>query len=424
MINRSVPPAIKPVDDIDFYTPHIHELTNGLELYTINMGEQDITRIDIMFASGKWDQPKNLCASLTNLLLKEGTPNYSSRQIAEHMDFYGAWIQNSVSRHNSYFTLYALNKHLDKLLPMLEEIIKAPTFPEEIFNTQLARRRQQFKIDQQKVDALAISGSMKQLFGENHPYGKQLSETDFDTITASDLKEFHKNHYHSDNCKIVITGKISDKHIPLFNTCFGSKQWGNSVILPEIKAQISPGPKFEKIIKEDSAQSAVRISARTINRDNADFNNLRILNTILGGYFGSRLMLSIREEKGYTYGIGSSISAQKQGSYLTIGTQTATQNVEALTEAVFEEIKQLKNKLISTDELNRVKSYMLGDFTRSFDGPFATADAQISLLANELPETYFKNQIESIHRITPDILLNIANKYLIDEDFHITVAGQ
>jgi len=424
MINRFEAPTIKPVNDIDFITPQIHTFQNGLELYAINMGEQDITRIDIMFASGKWEQQKNLCASLTNLLLKEGTSSYSSLQIAENMDYYGAWLQNSVTRHNSYITLYALNKHLEKLLPLLEEIVRQPTFPQEIFDTQLSRRRQQFKIDQQKVDALAVACSMKQLFGEDHPYGKQLTDADFDSITGYDLNEYHKMHYHSDNCKIVITGKINDRHISLFDNCFGAGKWGDGIVAQEVNAVINPGLKFEKIVKEDSAQSAIRISTHTINRDNPDFNNLRILNTILGGYFGSRLMLSIREEKGYTYGIGSSISAQKQGSYLSIGTQTATKYVNALIEAVFKEIKLLKEELIPEDELNRVKSYMLGDFARSFDGPFATADAQISLLANSLPQTYFRNQLESIHRITPETLLDLANKYLIEDKFHVTVAGQ
>lgn len=425
LLDRTKAPVLLEVEDFDIPVPQKTILPNGINLFCINMGNSDVMRIDLIFPSGKWDQNKTLIATFTNLLMKEGTKQLSSQKIAELLDYYGAWLQTSVTQHNSYIALYILNKHLESLLPILDAIVKEPIFPESEFETIVNRHRQQHIINREKVDHLCLEASVEQLYGKNHPYGKHVEEADFNNITTDDLKAFHHQHYRSENCMIMLTGKVTPEHQQLVTNFFGNQPWGENKVQPIKEYEIARAKDIRiHIPKPDAIQSAIRISAPTIARNHPDFNALRVLNTVFGGYFGSRLMTSIREEKGYTYGIGSSISSQQKGSTLTISTQTGSEYVEPLIEAVFEEMEKLKSKPIDSDELECVRSYLLGDFTRSFDGPFAIADAHISLLANQLDVSYYQNQMKAIRTINATTIHQMAQKYFDRNSFYIAIAGK
>ena len=147
-----------------------------------------------------------------------------------------------------------------------------------------------------------------------------------------------------------------------------------------------------------------------IGRENPDFFALKLLCTILGGYFGSRLMSNIREEKGYTYGISSSIAAMRYGSYLTISTQTGTEFTRPLIDEVFAEIDRLRNEPVPTDEFITVQNYLRGDMARTLDSPFSIADYYLSLKSNDLPVEYFAQQDEAIRQLSPGDLLSAAQK--------------
>lgn len=425
MLDRTVAPEISPIGQFDIPLPQHTLLPNKIDLYTINLGNTDVMRIDFIFPSGKWHQEKMLTATFTNQLLKEGTANLSSKEIAEKLDYHGAWLQNSVTQHNSYITVYLLNKHLPALLPIIEEIVKAPTFPEDEFNTILNRHKEQHRINREKVDHLCLEASVAQLFGKNHPYGKHASLEDFENLTRADVANYYRQHYHSGNCRMMLTGKISDTNKDLITKQFGSNDWGNVSKKVEFEyPTLLSEQKIAKIDKPDAMQSAIRFAMPCISREHPDFHGLRVLNTVFGGYFGSRLMANIREEKGYTYGIGSSVATQLKGSYLSISTQTGSEYVEPLIEAVFEEMQKLKDKEIEAEELTCVRNYLLGDFTRSFDGPFAIADAHISLLANNLSPEYYQKQINTIREIDAATLRQLALKYLNRDQFYLAIAGK
>jgi len=425
MLDRTIQPAIKNIASFAVPQPNITVLPNGIELYTIDMGEQEVVRIDLMFSSGKWDQDKNLTAVMTNMMLKEGAGELSSSKIAELLDYYGSWMQSSVTQHNSYLTLYALNKHFASLLPIIELIIKAPQFPAEEFKTLMERQKRQYLVDCEKVENLATFSALEQLFGASHPYGKRAALGDFDALTLDDLRGYHSSHYHSGNCRIFLTGKLNNEHLEMVGQLFGQASWGFISRQTEKCFESSASSdRFRKTEKSEAVQSAVRISRLSIDRKHPDFNGLRVLNTILGGYFGSRLMASIREEKGYTYGIGSSMVTQQKAGYITIATQTGVEYVEPLINAVFEEMDKLKAEEIAPDEMERVRGYLLGEFARSFDGPFSIADAHISILANQLGFDYYDNQLKVIQSIDPAALLQLARKYLNREDYYISVAGK
>jgi Predicted Zn-dependent peptidases len=223
----------------------------------------------------------------------------------------------------------------------------------------------------------------------------------------------------------MLTGRVTREILNQVMTSFGNEPWGGDEGFhsPLFEAQpMAPGRYH--VLKSDAMQSAVRFGLPIVDRSHPDYAKLRVLNTLLGGYFGSRLMTNIREEKGYTYGIGSSITTLKHSSYLSIATQTATKYTEPLIKEVFYEIDRLKKELVEDDELDMMRGYLMGEMARLFDGLFSIADAHQSLIVNHMTTEYFFRMIDAIQTVTAEELQDLARKYLIEENFYIVVAGQ
>lgn len=423
-LNRNIPPLIKNIDSIHITEPKVITAKNGVKFNILNIVNQDMIRIDLMFHSGKWEQNKLLTAMFANLLLKEGSLNYKSTEITEALDFCGASIQCSATFHNSYVTLYTLNKHLKYLLPILEDIIKNPTYPELEFEVIKDKRKQSFIIDDNKVDVISYNKYIELLFGKDYPYGTHATLEDFDNVTIKDLKDFHSKYYNSDNCSVILTGKLTDEAISDIEQYFGDVKWGNNYNVQEIHYDINPADFGRYFVeKKDALQSSVRVGTKTIDRMHEDYPYLRIVNTILGGYFGSRLMSNIREDKGYTYGIGSNITTLKNASFLSISTQTGNEYTESVIKEIYYEIERLKTEIVPDDEIEMVKGYLMGEMLRLFDGPFSIADAHQALIANNMSVDYYYNMIEAIKDIDAKKIHEISNKYFDTTKFYTVVCG-
>lgn len=424
-INRKQQPEFKNIENINIPVPEKINLDNGIETYIINAGTQEIIKIDIIFNAGSWYQEKPLIATIVNEMLIEGTKSMTSQQIAEKLDYYGAFIHPNPTKDFGNITLYTLKKYLPETIKILNDIIKHPIFPENELKTFLSKRKQQFQIELEKVTNIARREFNEQLFGENHPYGKKTKLEDYDLVNREDVIQFHKRLYHSGNCKIILSGKIDDSDIKLLNQNLGSKDWSIKTEAKSLNFDITHQPKMESFVeKENVTQSAIRLGKIIINKDHPDYHKLDIVNTILGGYFGSRLMKTIREEKGYTYGISSVLVSLKHAGYLVILSEVGANVAKNAISDVITEIKKLRLEKVSQKELDLVKNYMLGDLLRSFDGPFEISASFINIIDLGLDTNYYDKAIEAIRTITPDEIILIANKYLHEETLIKTIAGK
>jgi len=425
ILNRKIQPAYQDIKKINIINPTKIKLENNVVAHFIDAGTQEIVKIDIIFEAGSWLQPKPPIASATNEMLMEGTSNFSSQQIAEKLDYYGAFIQPQPTKDFASLSLFTLKKYLPETIKILEDIIKSPSFPQHELTNYVNKKKQQFIIEMEKVSTIARRAFNEQLFGTNHPYGKNVQLEDYDSLTREALFDFHKKHYIPQNAKIIVTGKIDDSVVQMIDQHFGNKNWETN---QEIKnsQNNSPHPLIkEKIIqKKNAKQSAVRIGIRMPTQPHPDFIKLTILNTILGGYFGSRLMKNIREEKGYTYGIGSALISLKNTGLLIIVSEVGANYAKETLAEIFKEINRLKEEKISNEELILVKNYMMGDFLRSFDGPFALSESYRSIIDFDLTPGYFNRAIEAIKTITPEEILQLTNQYLVEENFVTTIAGK
>jgi predicted Zn-dependent peptidase len=423
-INRKIQPAINLLDKFDFHQPLVSKLDNKIPVYQLITGTQDITKIEFVFKAGSWFEDKVLVSKFTNKLLKEGTKSFTATTIHETIDYYGAHLETSSDKDMAYVALYSLNKHIDKLLPILEEVIFHPVFPENELLTRIQNKKQEYLINIQKVKYTARWKFNELIFGKSHPYGRFFDAGDFDNLKSLDLMNFHKCHYSAGNCFIIAAGKISDNLLTLLNKHFGKYNDRMSLLnnrsfnIERIKDH------KEHIIRDTAIQSAIRIGKVMINKGHPDYLKLKVLNTILGGYFGSRLMTNIREDKGYTYGIGSSIASLQNSGFFFISSEVGSDVTDDAIGEVYHEIGVLQEKKVPEKELNLVRNYMLGSFLRSLDGPFALSESYKNLIEYGLDSNYFRNYIETIKIITPEDIRVMAQTYFKKETLYELKVGK
>ena len=428
-LDRKIAPAFKTIEKIEMIKASEMRLRNNIPVYSINAGTQELIKIEFIFSAGMYQQKIPLQAATVNAMLEEGTSKLNASQIADKVDYYGAFLETSLTQDTASIVLYTLNKHLKSTLPIIEQIIKDSVFPQDELNTHIGNKMQTFFVNNQKVANVARKRFSELLFGEKHPYGINVKEKDFSFINRTHLIDFYSSFYCSNNCKIVLAGKVEEDMLVLLDNYFGGDDWNNAspsdsftsnrtVIEPnEIKGS-------ELILKKDAVQSAIRIGKVLFNKKHPDFQSLQILNTLFGGYFGSRLMSNIREDKGYTYGIGSGIVSLQNSGYFFISTEVGVDVCKDALNEIYFEMNRLREELVSENELQLVKNYLLGTFLRSVDGPFAMAEKFKGIMEYNLDYDYFDNYIATIRSISASKLRNLANTYLDKNSMIELVVGK
>lgn len=423
ILNRTTQPVINPPGRIDFPNPEIYQLRNGIKVYQFNSGSQDVISIEMVFAAGSWFQNKPFTAMATNLMLREGTRNYSAQKVSELLDYYGAHFENTTERDNAYVSLYSLNKHLAYTLPLLCEIVKNPVFPDDEFAVLSGKQRQLLEVNRQKVNFLARTHFNNIVFGKNHPYGAYLVPDDIARVSGSDLAAFHKAQYHSGNCTFVVAGRIKPGLMNDLDALFGGNDWSGIPSDRLFAEAESPDQKDHFMHKEGAMQSAIRMGSLAFGRSHPDFAGMKVLNAILGGYFGSRLMTNLREDKGYTYGIGSALVPLLRGGFFVISGEVGAGVTKQALFEIKSELKRLCDEQVPESELSLVRNYLLGEMLRSVDGPFAQAGLYRELIEDNLDISHFEELIDTIQHINAQRLQDLAGKYLNPEDLCTLVVG-
>ncbi len=422
MLNRALQPEFKQVEDINFVKAAKHELANKIPVFEINAGEQDLVRIEFIFQNRGWDVKKPLLPGVTNSMLTEGTHSLSSAQIASKIDYYGAFFQTEYSHDQSSLTLYSLNKYLSETLPIIKEMLTGSTFPEKELETFLRNQKQKLKVGLEKNSVLARRAFTEALFGDSL-YGYATKLSDYEEVERADLLTYYKQVYHPSNCTVVMSGKIENDTLALIDELFGA--WENTEAVPAFDMSCQgAAEKLHYTEKADALQSAIRIGIPLVNRTHPDFIGLQVLNTALGGYFGSRLMANIREDKGYTYGIGSGIASLQQAGYFFISTEVGVDVTPATLTEIEKEVKLLKSDLIGDDELALIKNYMMGSLLGSLENAFSHADKFKNIYFFGLDYAYYDRYIKTLKAIEPKELKDLANKYWDYDMFYKVVVGK
>jgi len=425
MLNRTEAPAFKTIDKIDVLQTTPHQLDNGVKVFTLSEGSQEVTKLEFIFRAGMYQQPKTLIASGTNALLESGTRSFTANQLSDGIDFYGSFLELEADQDFASVSLFSLNKFLEPSLRFVEEVIKYPIFPEDEFRIHMANKRQKHAINSQKVNVLARRKFSEILFGASHPYGVDVKEQDFDRVSTTEIKAFFNEHYHAGNCVIIASGKLPGNIVTLLNRYFGSN-WQSKTPAQAVAPALIHAPEKQQhyIHRPDAIQSAIRVGRVLFNKTHPDYFKFQVLNTILGGYFGSRLMANIREDKGYTYGIGSGISNLVNAGYFFISTEVGADVTNQTLDEIYKELARLREELVDAHELETVRNYILGHFLRSVDGPFSLADKFKAIWEFGLDYDFYTRYFDAVKTVKPSELRDLANNYLGQQDLLECVVGK
>lgn len=420
-MNRKIAPGIK--DAID-YTLELKpcerfDLDNGIPVYAVNAGAQDVLQMEMVFYAGNFFEQKKGIAAATNFLLKNGTSKRSALQINEAFEYYGAYCNRACYNETAVLTLHTLTRHIDKLLPVIEDMLSDSVFPGQELEIYKQNSRQRLQVNLQKCEFVAGRLIDSYLYGNNHPYGMYSNLPDIDSLDVAEVKEFYRQYYLRGQCVIFVAGKIPQSLSKLLNEHLGKLQLGKPpVTLPA--REISPATEKKYRIQNDVAavQGAIRLASAFPNRHHPDFKKAIILNNVFGGFFGSRLMSNIREDKGYTYGIHSYLQNHIQQSAWMISTEAGKDVCEATIEEVYKEMKKLREEKIAEEELMLVRNYMIGGILGDLDGPFQIIAKWKNIILNNLAASYFYDSVDEIKTVSADELQELANKYLQPEKFY------
>ncbi len=420
-MNRTITPEIVDAVDLNLQLKQVQKvvLDNGVPVYSVDAGAQEVVMLEFVFYAGNWYEEKNIVAATTNFMLKNGTTNKTAFAINEHFELYGAYLNRNCYNETATITLHTLSKHLSKLLPVIAEILTESIFPEQELAIYKQNQKQRLQVNLKKCDFVANRLIDEYVFGLHHPYGKYTSTLDYDALQTDELKSFFDKYYRHGKCMLFAAGKLPGDILTQLNNVFGklpfNQQPLNNIIYHTAPAEQK---KHSIINDENGVQGAIRMARAFPNRHHPDFAKATVLNNVFGGFFGSRLMSNIREDKGYTYGIHSYIQNHIHDTAWMISTEAGKDVCDATIEETYKEMKILQDELIDEEELHLVRNFMMGSLLGDLDGPFQIIARWKNYILNGLDEQYFYHAIHTIKTISAEELQELAKKYLNPEEFY------
>lgn len=424
MVDRSKAPTLQPIEELQIPEPAKEHLDNGIEVYRLNIGDQQVVQMEMIFRAGRWYEPKELVSNLTARMLKEGTTKHSSAEIADKIDFYGAELSTKNGVDRSTIQLTCLAKHFDKMVALIHELLTESTFPNRELSTITLNQQQKLQLNLQKNDYLANNHFQSALYGDHHPYGYSATPQQYDDIDREELQAFFQSHYTANNCFIIIAGNAPEESVKTLNQQLGGENWVSDSTRHVPDHSLTPYNTYKHHLEgPQHLQSAICMGMPLIDKTHPDYPKLSVLNTVFGGYFGSRLMGNLREKNGYTYGVHSRLVSHERSGHLKIETEVGTDVKDKAIHEIYSEMERLQNEKIPEEELRMVRNYLQGMMLNQLDGPFRIARTLTSIYTHNLDIDYLYKLIDTIKHITSDELSELAIRYLDEANMYEVAIG-
>lgn len=416
MVDRKVGPKIHQITKLVIPPISQYVLPNGMRVCEVNLGSQEIVKMEVIHTAGRSVEDHRLISRATASLWKEGCGLSTSAQIAEKIDYFGSSIKSAANMDFAYTTLHTMTKHFDQLLPLVSEMYTDPTFPEDEIEKFKRLNIEKLKEELTKNESITYRLITEDFFGATHPYGYNSQESDYLDISRDKILDHHQKYIGSDNGYIFLSGKITDAIRNQVAEYFGKEQKTTQKKgFTSGSQQIKGSQKY--ITSQNEHQSAIKTGRKLFGKNHPDNAVFFLLNTIFGGYFGSRLMESIREDKGYTYDIFSSFDQMLHDGCFYISTEAAPEYVDPILKEIHHQMHVLQQEKVLKDELQMVKSYLMGNFMNMIDGPMNLSSfAKSMLLVGKQPEE-FSLFVDEILSLNAADIVDAAQKYFDKDAF-------
>ncbi|MBL0026257.1 MAG: insulinase family protein [Saprospiraceae bacterium] len=415
MINRKKGPDIIKIKKLFLPDTEIYSLPNGAQVCEVNLGSQEIIKFEIFHHAGRIKEDFHLASRAVSSLIKDGTTSKTSAQISEEIDYYGSSVKTASNMDFSYSTLFTLSKHCNRVLPLLQDMYYHPVFLEDEVQKFKQLNIQKLKEELTKNDVITYRQITEEIFGKNHPYGYNSTESDYQALSQEIIQNHYNQYLGSDNCYIFISGKINNEIRSLTSELFGSVEKASKHKEYNFTAPPVIGRKIGLKSKNEH-QSAIKTGRHLFNKNHPDNPAFFLLNIIYGGYFGSRLMVNIREDKGYTYDISSSADQMLHDGCFYVSTEAAPEYVTPLLNDIYHQMEVLKQDKVKSNELSMVRNYLMGTFMNMLDGPLNISSmVKTMVLSGKKPQDFLVF-CEELLSLTPQNIIETAQKYFIPEE--------
>jgi zinc protease len=424
MLNRTVAPNFKEIKGIHLVEPEKLVYANGLKAFIFQSPDLDLIKLEFTFDNILLKEKLAILNPVLSSMLKEGTKTLSSKEIADTIDFYGAYLMPEYSFDQSSLTVYTMHKYVGKVLPILLDILQNSVIPQSELNTHLRNNKQSLQISLQKNDVLARRNFYKEVF-QGTRYGVLPTEETYEAIQREEILTLYQRQIQPANCSLFVAGNVDESLKSLINKFFG-QEWENTEEIHKKVELEFDSYSTELFIEEkpDALQSALRLGGLTINRRHADFPAMQFVNTLFGGFFGSRLMRNIREEKGYTYSIGSYIGNLRHTGFITLASEVGVDVTKQTLAEIQKEFELLRQERTSEDEIALVRNYMQGMLLGSLETIFSHVDKFKSVYFSGLNTDYYQYYSEVIKNMDASKVQDIAIRYFDYDKLYKVVVGK
>lgn len=425
--DRSVAPPVKELTDMNLPPVRKRTLANGSVLTLLDQGVQPVGRLTLQWNRGSADVEDQAALSMLMSMLLEGTNRFSGAEIAETLEFNGAWKATETAKHHVSISFFLLNQSAEEIFPLVRELITGSVFPESTLASLCERQAAQAEIRQQKVDTLSRQEGVRMAYGTDHPFSRVITPDELRAVTRERVMALYHDIVRSFPPEIYLSGRIQPGTEELAADIFGAIEYLSTQAPSKITIPASPldVDTVKWIERPESLQTAVTVTLPVAGMSHAhpDYELLRVAVTALGGYFGSRLMSNIREDKGYTYGISAYLSSTEEGAFITIATQTDNSHVNDLLHEVELELKRLSEEPPSDEEMAVVRRTMTSNLAAILDSPFTVMDYHRQVESLGFDGSRFNLQLNSVASATPEGIRRMADCHILPAPRLIALAG-
>ena len=420
MLDRTIPPSYQSITLPHFPWPEHASLQTGVPMWILQAGQQPMVKLELIFDVGIHTTPQPAVPYCVANMLLEGTQRRSAQAIAQCVDQYGATLEVQVEPDMCSITLTTLTKYLEPLLALLAEVLLEPAFVEDRLAHLKHLKTQALRVEDEKSSYIAQKRFKQVLFAPSHPYGNSLTAEAVSAVTLAQLSAYYDQHFFAD-CQVLLSGQVNDAAIQAVQHHLQGLPLRMTDQSQELEIAIDAAQ--EHVSQPNRLQAAIYMGKVLFAKDNADYLPLWCVNTLLGGYFGSRLMNNLREDKGYTYGIYSKIITLRHASYLQIATEVIQASAQAACQEIEREIERLQTIPVPAEELRLLRNYLLGTFLSEINDPFSIMDKFKEAHWYGLDQTYYAKLYEAIVRLNADQVMTLAQQYLTTDSLSTVVVG-
>lgn len=421
-IDRSQMPKPGPAPTINIGEPETFTLSNGLKVLVVENDKLPRVSARLVIDNKPYTEKKPGTKAMVSSLLGTGTQETSKDEFNEEIDFLGARL--SYGAESAFAS--SLSKFFPRVMELMAEGALKPKFTQEEFESEKTKLIESLKSEQNDVGTIANRLSSSQAYGSNHPYGQYVSTKTVEDITLEDVQNAYKNYFVPENSYLVLVGDITKKDAKkILKNTFGKwkKATPPNTSIPSVKpAQYT---QINFVDMPNAVQSEIIVQNTVdLKMADADYFPVIVMNQILGGSFGSYLNMNLREDKGYTYGAGSSVGDSRYASRFRASASVRNAVTDSAVVEFIKEIDRIRNEEVDADKLEDTKKKFAGSFVMRLEQPSTIANYALNIETEGLDKDFYETYLEKINAVTQEDIQRVAKKYLKTDQMQIVVAGK